>query len=274
MSARFRVVHFVPDPILGARVPIGAFVRDGGAVFVARARFVPDALCVGGSASAAVLRELLRDLERLAAAPSPTDAFGPHVFVDAERPMPDGVREPVRWLEAYLLPSAGTIEPTRRTPPRASAGMNFFQVHHAARYVGVHFEPRRNAKGWIVGETEGLQTITHWVAGFDSALLLEPLVLGRTTIDKDIREIASRFIGYRWARERKRIVRETRLVAYVVGGAVGAARQEAIERLRDTADDVVDTSEPAARTSFLSDIAAVSQRAEPLLRVPSPSGAN
>src|SRR5689334_3210698 len=48
MKAKFRLVHFLPDPFTGSRIAIGALVQVGGRAKFVRAGRLPDAGCVGG----------------------------------------------------------------------------------------------------------------------------------------------------------------------------------------------------------------------------------
>lgn len=63
MTAQYRIVHFVPQPFLGAKIPVAALVRHGGSTRMVAADRQLDADSVGGVAQAATLRMLLRALE-------------------------------------------------------------------------------------------------------------------------------------------------------------------------------------------------------------------
>ena len=66
MTAQYRLVHFVPDPFLGGRVPIAALLRTPDGVQVVRVPHLPGPHCLGGRARAATVQLVVEDLEAVA----------------------------------------------------------------------------------------------------------------------------------------------------------------------------------------------------------------
>ncbi len=104
MSTHYRIVHFVNDPCLGSRIPMAAIVLRHGRTQVARARFVPDASAMGGACAAALARILLQELDVAGDGSNLSRSFGAHVFVAEPILLPQGIEDPVRWLQAHVLP--------------------------------------------------------------------------------------------------------------------------------------------------------------------------
>lgn len=102
MTAQYRIVHFVPQPFLGGRIPVAALVRHDGFTRLVAADRQPDANSVGGVAQAATLRVLLRTLEGASFDDLPPTA-GPHAVLDEPRGIPDSV-DPFTWVSSFVLP--------------------------------------------------------------------------------------------------------------------------------------------------------------------------
>jgi hypothetical protein len=89
--------------------------------------------------------------------------------------------------------------------------------------------------------------VSHWVAGADSVLLMEPIV-PRAQLTEDLRDLAKLFAAYRAALRYEE--HTIRLVAYLLPGATGDQRAGVHSALVD-AHEVVDTEDEAQRTAFL-----------------------
>jgi hypothetical protein len=87
----FRVVYYVPDPIIGARIPLGALVTVDGRTEVVRASLPGvDYLGQQGHAAASRLRSRLLIAE------------SPYLVTGDARAIPDGVVDPVAWVAALF----------------------------------------------------------------------------------------------------------------------------------------------------------------------------
>jgi hypothetical protein len=201
MSAHYRLVHFAPDPFSGWRVPIGALVghADDRPMFV-QANWVPGPGCLGagGEATAAVLRMIVAAIAR---APNlqrlPVEA-GPHAVLSEALPIPTSVADPALWLAHHVLP--GRVEGRAKLPEREFAirrevvGRRFFEQHKVDRWVKRKLNPR------FLGQTISrlsASEITHYVAGTDQLLLLEPVVATRQDFDKNVAKVNQLFLAWR-----------------------------------------------------------------------------
>ncbi|MCI0674123.1 MAG: hypothetical protein L0Y64_27055, partial [Myxococcaceae bacterium] len=120
MSARFRIVHFMPDPFAGTRFAVAALVRDQGSrVHVARAPQLPGPACVGGRPFSSLLHMALEDLQGVRSFDALPASVGPHVLLSDEKAVPSSVVDPVAWVESFVLPRrlVAADDQTERTPP-------------------------------------------------------------------------------------------------------------------------------------------------------------
>src|SRR5947208_1973368 len=62
MNAKYRLVHFLPDPFSGAQVPIAALVGGEGGVVVTRADHLPGAACLGSPERQSALECVLESI--------------------------------------------------------------------------------------------------------------------------------------------------------------------------------------------------------------------
>src|ERR1017187_6147506 len=85
MTARYRVVHFVPDPFTGARIPLAAIVAGGGGVSIASAGHVPGAVCLGRPSTYAAMQMVLESLSTVESLDVLPVAVGPHAVLDVEK---------------------------------------------------------------------------------------------------------------------------------------------------------------------------------------------
>ena len=105
MNRRFRMIHFVPDPFSGARIPIAALVEGDKGVEVAIASQIPTAECLGSRAAETLLHGIVEDLRTggfpFGALPP---KLGPQVRLGEPKTLPVDCESPVPWLEAHVLP--------------------------------------------------------------------------------------------------------------------------------------------------------------------------
>lgn len=103
MKRYFRMVHFVPDPISGARFPMGALVHDGRARRTVLANRLPGPESLGGMKTARLLNLLLDDLEKLRTEEEIYQRLGPQVLVEERSLIPDGVKDPLASLRLFRV---------------------------------------------------------------------------------------------------------------------------------------------------------------------------
>lgn len=264
MRASYRLVHFTPDPFTGARLPLGAVVvgRDG-EVRVAKVNDLPLA-CLGQRGVQIAVQRLHARLDGIRTAEALPPAFGPYATLGETVVVPDGVPDPLGWVDALLNPARPrerqVAEP--RGAHRASLGYRFFETWRVARYVRKTFRPATDWDGWLGRHAAGLPELSHWVAGTHEVLLMEPVVPSRPRFEADLKELAQRIGAYRYAVEHAENGRKGRLIAYVTAGGHPDLREEARATLSPFAHEVVDTDDDLVRDHFVATVRRVGSEGE------------
>lgn len=252
MTARFRIVHFVPDPFSGMRVPVAALVQGPKGVQVVRAPHTAGPSCVGGLATWHNMQGLVAGLEAVKEFDRLPMSLGPHVTLDVQREVPAQVEDPESWVKAFILPQrpvapvdARAVSP--KAPRREDVGYGFFQNWKVERYVHRHFK----------GETLGLQdeyagTISHAVIGSGELMLMEP-VLGQRDVHKQVERISKTFLAWGRLLERMPDKGKPRFVAYVFSPSQKVL-PEVKQFLSAAEAEVIDVDLPNERDRFISDI--------------------
>jgi hypothetical protein len=115
MRAVYRIIHYSPYPSLSARLPIGALVRSGDGVRLARARMGPDPEAFGSKEAWTAVKLTLEAFSEVADLRLPAIA-GPQVSLGREVTIPNDVVDPVRWVEEQVLshhwPAGGSVTKT------------------------------------------------------------------------------------------------------------------------------------------------------------------
>lgn len=268
MSAEFRIVHFVSDPFLGARIPVAALLRDrANVVRVVRAQRLPDPECLGGPKYAAALRMVLDSLDNAPTFDRLPQAVGPFATMAEPRTVPDDVHDAAKWLGSHVLPTAvATGEGAReREPKRARVGYRFFESWGLHRYVKKEFKIKERWNAVFRSERSdsssiaSIDSISHWVEGSSKILLMEPLIPGRASFQRDLHGVARSFSAFRFHLERLELTKDISLVAYVLSSRHRERRDEAIVSLRDIAHEIVDLSDSAAQDHFVREVRAVGE---------------
>lgn len=270
MIARYRVVHFVPDPFTGARIPLAAIVAGSGGVSLASAGRVPGAVCLDRPATHAAMQMVLESLSAVESLDVLPVAIGPHAVLDVERQIPGDVADPVGWVVENVLPRVTEDHAARdtRSHHRHTQGYRFFETWKVASYVQRHFHPDQVWADAHSATSRVLSSVSHWVgAPTVGLLLMEPIVPTRTGLRRDLTEIHQRFASYRVfldsadvpveARER------TRLCVYVLPGGRAHDRNQALTAFASVKATAVDTDSESARQSFLGEIVALGRAANP-----------
>jgi len=260
MSARFRFVHFVPDPFSGGRVPLAALVERDGSVAVVPAMSVPGPACLGGDARAEVAQLLLEDLCDATSFSELPDDMGPHAILGDAHAVPVGVDDPLAWVRALFTPQQIAKHTSRRpTHRRSTYGYAFFRSQNVDRFVQHRYQPGRIRDG-LLPHAKQFGSVSHYVVGESELLLMEPVLPTHNSFSKDLSDIAKLFAAYGSARD-PQADQGPRLIAYVLDHGSRARRHE----LAPVVDQVVDTSDENARRFFIDKIRDVGTTGDPQL---------
>jgi hypothetical protein len=260
MNATYRIVHFVPDPFSGWRVPVAALVQVGAEVRVVPSPMVPGPASLGGRPAAALFRMIAASLSEVRTLDRLPAGAGPQAFLDVARTAPvAGLDAAAAWIASHVLPQHVPVTRaaplTTHAPPRRMHGTRFFETWHVATFVKPTFEPASDWDGRL-GPLAAYGDVSHWVGGRDDLLLLEPIVPSRAKFAEDLEAVAKVFGAYRFALSQLADTASPTLIAYVLGGS-DERKQDAATALGAAAHRVVDTDDPVARRHFLDEIRAV-----------------
>jgi len=253
-DARYRLVHFVPDPFSGARVPVAAVLQAHGRVSVHEIPHIPGPECLGGKERAAVVSLMLEGLGRMASFDQLPASLGPQATLDGAREVPAGV-DAQTWLERRLRLSSAPVKQaakTHRPPNRATFGYQFLSNWGVARWVRKTFKPGQDADGFLPGAAP-IGSVSHYVKGRSEILLMEPLLPSRLKLEDDVHKVACLFGGYKAALTDAH-VNKAKLIAYILGGGGPDAKRSIGLELKPYVHEVVDTNQDAARTHLLARI--------------------
>lgn len=259
MSARFRIVQYVPDPFSGTRFTIGALVQSGGRVELARAPWLPGPGCIGGRKAWATMQLILDTLSTPGRFDIASGELSALAQFSEEIAIPAGVTDARAWLEARLLPQKpGREQDLKETAPhrprRETTGYRFFEQWSVAGFV-----KRKYAPSFLPAtHPKAAASVSHFVSGRDQLLLMEPVVGTRAALEDDLQAISQEFLAFRELFRQSRPPRqEPVFIAYVLTGGHTAAVGEAHRVLSRAADVVVNVDDPAQRTPFLKRIVEV-----------------
>lgn len=291
MTASYRVVHFTPDPFVEARFPLGAVVQDAeGRVQVVQAKRLPSADCLGDAQLAYLAERLRGHLDSITSIDALPPIFGPYTELGRRYELPVEVRDPVLWVRGLFQPMLSTpdtllaqvgahlsepawpaafdtaqqalqrraakvaleaVAPTPRTP----IALRVFADRPAARYIRRNFKPAQDWGGWLGQQAQYLNEVSYWVQGVDEVLLMEPVVPGKRTFERDLKDITTKFLAYRGLMEQRvDDPRHGTLMAFITPHASAHQRKHAasaVRALTGVADEIVDTSELAQLEDLL-----------------------
>jgi hypothetical protein len=263
MSARFRIIHFMPDPFTGARVPVAALVEgEDRRVQVTRAPHIPGPQCLGGRAAWSVIALALESLEATTAFNELPSTMGPHFLLDEERRIPDAVFNPAEWVATRVLPkrpltSEDASEKVPHSPKRQTQGMRFFETNKVDKYVEKNFD----GTGFEVN-THAAHHISHYVIGKNDLLLMEPVIGNRSDLRAELRDISQAFLAWRAIFANRKVGRQPSFIAYVLGGTQKGALSTAREVLEESRAEVVSVDIPNERDRFVERIRHVGRSVE------------
>lgn len=259
MKRYFRMVHFVPDPISGARFPMGALVRDGKAWRTVLAKRLPGPESLGGVKTARLLNLLLDDLEKLRTADEIYQRLGPQVLVEERTLIPDEVKDPFVWVQRFALPrkvEVPTSAPKQvRGPTRSTEGKRFLKTHGVGKFVRPRFEPSRFIDS-ADQRIQHLRPISQWVLGREKLLLMEPMVPRRPQWEEDLTEINTQCSAYGFHLQEGLNGHQGELIVYVLPGGEREERDMIRETL-EPVSTVIDGADDTALQGFIDQVRAV-----------------
>jgi hypothetical protein len=165
MTALYKLLHYVPNPFSGARVPVAALLRDAdGLVRVIAAPHLPDAACLGSKRSERAIRFRLADIKELTRFDTLPRGFGSQFVLGPEQPAPaDGAED---WLRRVVFPAVPHGAVAHKSVQRRVLGRKYFQEQDVAHLVRDQFRNPRD---------QNIPAITHFVEGGGGVMLMEPL---------------------------------------------------------------------------------------------------
>lgn len=254
MNARFRVIHFVPDPFSGGRVPIAALVDLGGRVQVAFAESKWERLL---PANARLVAKLIR--ESLGARASFDDlpsSSGPHAVLGEVRAVPAEVKEPVQWVRGAIFGLGEEVrlevKPTER---RQQAGLRLLASWKVDQWVKRRYRPTEDSNRYA----KVLPEISQYVMSKAGLLLMEPVLVSQPHFSNQLQHIGTSFLAWHHSLEKARgdSFRPT-FYAYVLSDGDRDRVAEAHDALRGLAT-VVDVAAQKERDGFVTAIRRVGQ---------------
>lgn len=253
MTARFRVVHFVPDPFSGGRVPIAALVDVGGRVEVAYAesrweKFLP----ANARLVARLVRKALAEGVGFDALPS---SSGPHALLGEIRPIPKDVEQPVDWVRQAIfgVTEEATVQ-VLKLERRQSVGQRLLKEWHVAQWVKRGYRPTEAETKYA----HLLPEISHYVQGKSGLMLMEPVIAAQPQFESQIQHVGTAFLAWQHSLEDARLSRRPEFYAYVVSNGHRDSVEEARNAFRGLAK-TVDVGASAEREEFLAKIKMVGQ---------------
>lgn len=257
MSARFRIVHFMPDLLSGARVPIAALIQgEDRHVRIAQAERIPGPDCVGGREAWYSLSMALEDLRLATSFELLPTSIGPFVQMEEPRTVPTSVKDPVRWVREHVLPRQlvdldDQVDKPLPVTKRQVVGRTFLRNWKVAKYV------KDNFNGVDMGFPGTVYHVSHWVPGKTGLLLMEPIVGDRSDFHEELLRVNSTFLAWRQLFENRRKIhprtRDPEFIAYVLDARRGEAATVR-EQLQASRAEVINVDRTAERQQFVSRI--------------------
>jgi hypothetical protein len=257
MKIEFRLVHFVPDPFSGARIPVGALVKTASGTEVVIPEEVPGQKCLHAGA-AAILRDLLNDLRQLNTFPQSVGTLSQHLVQSELKSLEIDVSVK-EWFERAFFPVTNPRAKDHPSQPRRSTeGKLFLKQYGVDSLVQSTFRPNDYWTGsGHSAAFKSLKPISQYVGTADTELLLmEPLVPHRASFKDDVRDVNTQFAAYRFYMDETQS-RAASLVVYILPNEDQKQRDYAIEALSDSAHLVVDASKEAQRKDFIERIRSI-----------------
>lgn len=272
MFAQARVVHFVPNPLSGARLPVGVIVGLGLRSEFHPALLLPKADSLGDVRLEMLLRTVL---DRLSASAVTLDGLpvgaGHHFKLGDLMQLPArSLPDAVRWVQSHILPVPEAISEHPRKPASASArraveGLQFFDRLKVGRWLRSRFEPRRALDPWWRERGPLLHPITHWVQGARELVLLEPISFAMTPreVVTEVKLVSTRLAAYTGQIEHHPQPAMIDLAVYLLPGGQPEVRSQTADLLTlGNVRKIYDTQAEADRSRLMKRIQTVGSTAE------------
>ncbi|MBZ4335488.1 MULTISPECIES: hypothetical protein [unclassified Corallococcus] len=262
MTARFRLVQYMPDPFAGTKVTVGALVESGGRVELVRAPALPGPACIGSRSAWVTMQLVLDALSGCSELDVRSGEVSSLAGLSEPRRIPDGVDNPVAWVESFVLPQKGLREQDTKDAAyrqrRESMGYRFFEQWHVSQFVRRKFHAENLP---VQSPKQGLpqvkHPIAHYVPGASELLLMEPIVGTRAKLTDDLKGLSESFLAFRSLFEMANTLRKPTFIVYVLTGGYEGALAEAQDVLKGAAHEIINVDDPSQRMPFLQRIMAV-----------------
>ncbi|PRQ08401.1 hypothetical protein ENSA7_20280 [Enhygromyxa salina] len=253
MTASFRTVYFRPRLALDWRVPVAALLSLGDTIETVTADLMLDHRCVGGVGASELLRFGVAELASVKEPVLPS-SLGPHFELGPREHLPAGLVDPAMWVRSTALPSVKQ-EPNDPAPPvekrLPTLAWNHLTNWGVSGYVRKRFRPSSATELQRLPPKVG--TVTHFVVGEDTILLMEPVTLSGGGASDRVASIFQKFSAYEAAWDAS-VGREHRRVAYVLPGPGEARSAEVLEDQLRMVADVYNTGATESRERFTEEI--------------------
>jgi hypothetical protein len=253
VNARFRVIHFVPDPFSGGRVPIAALVDVGGRVEVAFAESKWEKLL---PASARLVARLIREsLGTRASFDDLPPSSGPHALLGEVRSVPRDVSEPVRWVRGAIFGLGEVVSPEAKPAERRQqVGLKLLSSWNVDRWVKRRYRPSEDSNPFA----KVLPEISQYVSSRAGLLLMEPVLVSQAHFTNQLQHIGTSFMAWHHSLERSPRNARPKFYAYVISDGDRDRVAEAHDAL-DKLATVVDVAAAKERDGFVTTIKKVGQ---------------
>ncbi len=255
MTARFRVIHFVPDPFSGGRVPIAALVEQAGHVHVAFAESKWERLL---PSNARLVARLIREsLGQRASFDDLPASSGPHALLGEVRIVPREVTEPVRWVRGAIFGLGA--EPTPEAKPverRQQVGFRLLSNWKVDQWVRRRYRPAEDTNKYA----KVLPEISQYVLSQAGLLLMEPVLASQPHFSNQLQHVGTSFMAWRHSLEGSKRAPRPSFFAYVISEGDRDRVAEAHDALGDLAT-VVDVAVPKERDGLITTIRKIGQSA-------------
>lgn len=255
MSARFRLVQYMPDPFAGTKVTVGALVEAGGRIELVRARALPGPKCIGGRAAWFTMQLVLDSLTTNSSFELRSGEVSSLAGLSEPITVPADVENPVAWVESYMLPQPSENEQDNKEiahrQHRDRIGFRFFEQWHVDTYVKRKFRPESLPARSLKQLPQVKHDISHFVTGSSELLLMEPVVGTRAKLTDDLKGISESFLAYRSLFEMSDAPRKPTFIVYILSGGYKGAVTAAHDVLKGAAHQIINVDDPAQRGPFL-----------------------
>lgn len=209
MSAEYKILHFVANPIAGVRVPVALLLREPEKpLAVVKNPAPPSGECLGDPYAASAIQHALPRVEQLDSFERLPALLGPQFALSEARAF-HGTNARERLTEA-VFPTWQEEKAQKKSKARARRSK-----------LGKLWFERRGLWG-IVKKTyspsEGIPSISHFAQSNDMLMLMEPLSSdrGEKALKNDSKDVVGRLLAHA-SYEGHRVARR-RLVAYFLPG--------------------------------------------------------